>query len=540
MLDQIFRSLFFAQTKRVATLSSRARSLPTSCYERLESRAVLSTFLVHNLADSGDGSLRAAIEQANDNLGSDVIRFRAGLTGTIALTSGQLEIRDSLRLLGPGESRLTISGNLQSRVFNVESPAGPVTLRGFTVADGLASDPEEIGIRVVRGGGILNRHGELQLVELTFRNNRAVDLGSGGAADVVGGGAIANTEQAVLTVNRCTFVGNSASGGTRYAFGGAVASVTSSQAFINQSRFTSNLVTNGAVNYGGAVAAFGGSSASVSKSEFTGNKAMGSDQQQAFGGALAARPGTVENSPSELVVVECRFSSNVAEASAKSAAGGGAVYSHRSLFVVQGSELASNCVSSGAASGGGVQSDQSIGLVIESRLTSNRVISSAKDKGLSLALGGGIASTGGGILTIAKSELSMNEARAVRAYGGGLFHGGAKGEDVAMLFIDRSSLSRNLAATTQSTAEAVALGGGIFSGNPDNAPTVNTSVMVTRSEIRKNAAVAEGIGKAFGGGIYSLGEFSIDRRLQRQLLDGRTKNTATTGFAEFYGELTLV
>jgi hypothetical protein len=57
--------------------------------ERLEDRTVPSTFMVHNLADSGLGSLRQAVLDANANPGADLIRFAsAARDGTITLTSG--------------------------------------------------------------------------------------------------------------------------------------------------------------------------------------------------------------------------------------------------------------------------------------------------------------------------------------------------------------------------------------------------------------------------------------------------------------------
>src|SRR5215467_1679653 len=84
--------------------------------EQLEGRLVLSAFHVTTLADGGAGSLRDAVAQANAHAGADVITFQEGLTGTIALTGGQLDLTDDLKIAGPGADRLTINGNHASRV----------------------------------------------------------------------------------------------------------------------------------------------------------------------------------------------------------------------------------------------------------------------------------------------------------------------------------------------------------------------------------------------------------------------------------------
>ena len=68
-------------------------------FETLENRCMLTAFTVINLLDSGPDSLRAAVEAANANPGPDTIDFAT--TGTIALTSGQLDITDSLTINGP-------------------------------------------------------------------------------------------------------------------------------------------------------------------------------------------------------------------------------------------------------------------------------------------------------------------------------------------------------------------------------------------------------------------------------------------------------
>src|SRR5262245_50539884 len=99
--------------------------------EALEDRALPSTYTVTNLADHGPGSLRQAVLQANAHPGADTIRFAPGLHGTLALTSGQLDITDDLIINGPGAGRLTVSGSNASRVFDVHGGA-TVTLAGLT------------------------------------------------------------------------------------------------------------------------------------------------------------------------------------------------------------------------------------------------------------------------------------------------------------------------------------------------------------------------------------------------------------------------
>src|SRR5580704_19266869 len=79
-----------------------------------------SAFTVTNLADSGPGSLRQAILDANARPGPDAIDFAPGLRGTILLTSGALTITDSLAINGPGAGWLAVSGNHASRVFEIE------------------------------------------------------------------------------------------------------------------------------------------------------------------------------------------------------------------------------------------------------------------------------------------------------------------------------------------------------------------------------------------------------------------------------------
>ena len=115
--------------------------------------------VVTNTNDSGSGSLRDALAIANDGDTIDA----TGVSGTILLTSGELQINHNVTINGPGAGSLTVNGNATSRVF--ENFTSNVTISGFTITDGLAGD--ENG-----GGGILN-HGGLILSDNSIVNNHA-------------------------------------------------------------------------------------------------------------------------------------------------------------------------------------------------------------------------------------------------------------------------------------------------------------------------------------------------------------------------------
>src|SRR5262245_55167448 len=93
---------------RPARLRKRALAARLSV-ELLEDRTVPSTFTVRNLADSGPGSLRQAVLDANAHPGADLIAFAPAASGTIALTGGELSVTGDLTIVGPGAQRLTVS-----------------------------------------------------------------------------------------------------------------------------------------------------------------------------------------------------------------------------------------------------------------------------------------------------------------------------------------------------------------------------------------------------------------------------------------------
>jgi parallel beta-helix repeat protein len=78
--------------------SIRKSMLPSAAVESLEDRILLSAFTVSNLNDSGGGSLRQAILNANAEHGADTINFT--VAGTIVLNSALPNVTDTVNIDG--------------------------------------------------------------------------------------------------------------------------------------------------------------------------------------------------------------------------------------------------------------------------------------------------------------------------------------------------------------------------------------------------------------------------------------------------------
>ena len=169
----------------------------------------MAVFEVSTLADSGAGSLRQAIADANALAGADTITFQASVTGNITLTTGDIDITDSVTIDGPGAAALSVSGNDASRIFYIYSPnPAPidVTISGLTLTDGRSFVDSDV---IASRGGAINTVGE----NLTVEESVVKDSEAGGD-----GGGIASTG-AALTLrdstirNNHTYVASSNQGG---------------------------------------------------------------------------------------------------------------------------------------------------------------------------------------------------------------------------------------------------------------------------------------------------------------------------------------
>ena len=284
-----FRSVFGSPNSRSTGAPARSKKrrarwprpsgLPLRL-ERLEDRSLLSTVTVTSTNDSGAGSLREAIADANSG---DTIRFAHGLADqTITLTSGELAIDKSLDIEGPGAAELTISGGHTSRVFDISGGATNVEIAGLTIADGWTADAAAVGPYgpVALGGGILNTGAHVSLSRVTMADNHAVGTVAA-MPGIASGGAAANIAGGTLDVSHSTFADNQAEGNIRGA-GGAILNDNSSLV-LDHSTFSGNQaitifgsapgIQGNALS--GAVYNAGGSSAIVSHNTFEHNSALG-------------------------------------------------------------------------------------------------------------------------------------------------------------------------------------------------------------------------------------------------------------------------
>jgi hypothetical protein len=153
-----------------------------------------ATIIVMNANDSGPGSLRQALADANDG---DTVNFDSSLNGqTITLASGQLSVNDSVTISGPGADILAVSGNHASRVFYIGF-GKTVTISGLTITNGTING---------NGGGIYNDHATLTVSNSTLSGNSATTDGGGIFNYAIHGSA-------TLTITNSTLSGNSASSG---------------------------------------------------------------------------------------------------------------------------------------------------------------------------------------------------------------------------------------------------------------------------------------------------------------------------------------
>ena len=338
-------------------------------------------FTVTNLEDSGPGSLRQAILDANATPALDEVVFESGLTGTITLTSGTLIIAGPLLIQGPGSGVIAVSGNNAFRVFTV-SPGAAVQIHRLSIIHGRA---------LTAGGGIFNS-GTMGVLDCTLSGNGAI-----------GGGGVFN--DGMMSLVRCNVSDNSA------RFSGGISNVGS--LYVKLCTVSGNRAEQSSGGIGVSITATQHGSATLEDSVIAGNSA-GTEG----GGILNLSPrsltltrctiaantalgdgGGISNRGRRLTLTECALSGNQAGVD------GGAIFTGPTLLDPASAALTSCTMANNAAgaSGGGISNS--------GQLSVSRCMLSANSAGS----GGGISNRAG--LSVSDSTLFANSAADT---GGGL------------------------------------------------------------------------------------------------------------------------
>jgi predicted outer membrane repeat protein len=352
--------------------SPRGRSSFRPRLEALEDRWLPSQIglTVTSLADSGTGSLRAAIQAADAGSPSDKFTIGFAVAGKIDLQTPLPDLNNSIAIKGPGASSLTVERaagfSFSSTIVTVDTGQS-VSLSGLTIANGNVG-----GIFVL---------GTLSLAGCDITGNTR---GLGGGIDNVG----------TLTVSGCIISGNSAyfAGGGIFNSGNMTVSDSTLSGNIDQplypgfrtdggAIFSDGILTVSASTVSGNSAAFGGGIAgvgalTVANSNFTGNSA-----DQGGGIWFANGPLTVRDSV---------FTAN-------SATDGGGIWAYTVFGIdVRGSSFSGNTATD---SGGGIY-NRGTATLQQCTLSDN---TAAND-------GGGIFNGGSGTLAVKDSTVLSNSA----------------------------------------------------------------------------------------------------------------------------------
>jgi hypothetical protein len=514
----------------------------------------VGTLTVTNLNDSGVGSLRFELGQAQDG---DTINFDPSLHGTITLTSGELQVSRNVKIEGPGSADLSISGNHASRVFEVLSGAD-AAISGLTITNGVANAPGS-GVNLVGGGGIfvaqnatltltgsvvagnignstsattaspglvagtgggIFNAGTLTLTDDLISGNTA---NTGSALDVIGGqvnaagGGIFNRRAATLTLVRTSVTNNTANTGASSfltdAEGGGI--VSSGILSLTEATVSGNIANAGSVTAdrsatttgeGGGLQIMGGT-VTVTSSFFLDNTA-----NTAFASATNLQSGLVDVrgeggaifNQGALTVTTTAFSSNVANSG--SATGGfvatvtgygGAIDNHGSPLTATGLGVTDNIANAGSARtaarglGGGIYGSGRV--TVDSSLVDRNTANAGSAFGID-AQGGGIYDQSALVLTgsdVTNNTANSGSAKLLTASGGGLWVAGGT--------ITSSNVSFDILNSGAGIPLMYLSAGGIY----DRGGLTLTDSYVTYNNINTDPTAGQGLGSfATGGGMF--------------------------------------
>lgn len=267
------------------------------------------TFNVTNLNDMDAGSLRQAIDDANNNPGFDVINVM--VTGTVLLNSSLPSISDSVTINGGSQTGFIINGqNIAAlRPINVNGVGILVSIRDLTVTGGNTTS-QGGGIRV-DGGSIVTitnvtvtanngtggaginvaTDSSLFLIDSLVTNNVVTqDGGDGGGINVTSSKLL--IKGTTVSGNVVPLLGSTSGGGINIVTSSAPGSPVS---FVRIEESTFN---NNSARLGGGIYLSGGGDLKVSNSTVSNNSTAGTDSETKNGGGIYLNlgTGTIRNS----------------------------------------------------------------------------------------------------------------------------------------------------------------------------------------------------------------------------------------------------
>ena len=433
-----------------------------------------ATFPVRNLNDSGVGSLRYAITNANAAVGTNTITFDAGVMGTITLTNGQLTINNHVNIIGPGPAALAVSGNDSSRVFRMTS-GRTVRISGLTIRNGRAVDT---GSGLSDAGGGIQSAGNLTLSNCVVRNNTTFRTRAGG---ILSSGSLTMNNCVVSSNSATAFPGANSSGGGIQTFG----PTTLYNCVVSGNTLTTLAGTPGvstATLFGGAIAhsddVFGApyDVLTLSNTVVSGNSSVGGPNVSAQGGGIY--------SDSSALIIESTISGN-------SATGGAGT---NSLMAA-----------SGNGSGGGLyfSSLNATEMIIRSTISGNNAVGG---NGTGDAAGGGGFGGGfyGATTRMTNCTISGNNATGGSSQGGS--GGPAEGGGLYMT----GSSGSNVVVSSTITLNSVTVGIGLSGNGAGEGGGINrdaTGLALFSTIVAQNTAT--GVGQDIRNGNPTAGSFNL-------------------------------
>ena len=418
-----------------------------------------ATITVTNTNDSGPGSLRQALANANNG---DRINF--AVTGAITLTSGGLGITKNVTISGPGVNQLAVNGNQALFVFGV-FPQRTVSISGLRIRNAQV--------------GVYNNQGTVSVSNCVLSGNSSAGLyNHTGASMTVANSNISNNSgtgadnnQGTLSVSNCVLSGNSDTG----IFNSGTVTVSNCALSGNaggMSSFGTLTVSNCVISGNSGDGIFNGGTLTVSNCDISGNSGDGI-------GNHAFSSGTAS-----LTIVNSNVSDNDSIGISNSVDEFGTL-----TVTIRSTTVSGNSAGGVVANGGGVIFGGSIQVTITDCTVSGN------------SFWGGIHATGLTNLFVTDSTISGNSANAGFPDGdsGGGIHGAVSVENCTIsgnsaatsgggiyggfIEISNSTISGNSAGTS---------GGGIYELGASH----EVWLRVTNSTITGNSAPS-------GGGIYN-------------------------------------